>query len=184
MARWEGALDALARERGRALVAYAFIVCGSRAEAEDLVQDALVKVFARPGALREPHSLEAYVRRTILTTYVDGFRARRRWAAVRHLHATPERDVHGSAQPEALVTEAMRLQEALAVLSPRERACVVLRFHEDMTLAQIAEHLSLATGSVKRYLSDALRKLGSELGPLSEDDPDDLVVLTTAPSRR
>jgi len=86
MAQWEQALDELVRTRGTALVGYAYLLCGDRREAEDLVQDALVRTFAR-GRLTEAAALEGYVRRTLLNTYLDGFRRRRRWAAVRHLVA-------------------------------------------------------------------------------------------------
>src|SRR5665647_2421787 len=61
MAAWEQSLQELVRTRGTALVGYAYLLCGDRREAEDLVQDALVKTYARgvpqpdvphPGALR------------------------------------------------------------------------------------------------------------------------------------
>jgi len=167
MARWESVLDELVRDRGRALVGYAFLLCGDTAEAEDLVQDALVKTFSGRLSADAVLSVEAYVKRAILTTYLDGFRRRKHWATIRHLSATPESD--DGALTEALVTDRMHVFSALGALSPRERACVVLRFYEDMTVRQIADHLSLSQGTVKRYLSDGVRSLEATLGPVDHE---------------
>ncbi len=160
---WEQRLHELVAARGPVLVGYAYLLCGDRREAEDLVQDALVKTFTRARAGADLENLEAYVRRSVLTTYVDGFRRRRRWAAVRHL-ATADEHEPG---PETAVGNRLAVRQALGSLSTRERACVVLRFYEDMTVPRIADELSLAEGTVKRYLSDAVRRLEAELGPLS-----------------
>ncbi len=157
---WEADLADLVRERGSALVGHAFLLCGDRREAEDLVQDALVKVFA--GRRRGVDNLEGYVRAAVLSTYLDRYRRRRRWAGLRHLVGQPERLV----APDEAAVEREDLTVALRALPPRERACVVLRFYEDLTVAQIAEVLSLAPGSVKRYLSDGIRRLEDTLGPL------------------
>lgn len=51
------------------------------------------------------------------------------------------------------------LRSALAMLSPRQRACVVLHYYEDLSVAQVAEVLGCAPGAVKRYLSDARARL-------------------------
>ena len=134
MAAWEQSLEDLVRTRGSALVGYAFLLCGERREAEDLVQDALVKTFSRGRNGPQPESLEGYVRRAVLNTYLDGFRRRKRWAAVRHLLV----DEDDGAAPDSRVADTLDVAAALADLSPRERACVVLRFYEDMTVAQIA----------------------------------------------
>ncbi|MDQ2624675.1 MAG: sigma-70 family RNA polymerase sigma factor [Actinomycetota bacterium] len=166
MARWESMLDELVRDRGRALVGYAFLLCGDSSEAEDLVQDALVKTFAGRLSADAVLSAEAYVKRAILTIYLDGFRRRKHWATIRHLSAAPE--VHG-ARTETLVTDRMHVFQALGSLAPRERACVVLRFYEDMTVRQIADHLSLSQGTVKRYLSDAIHSLEQTLGPVQHE---------------
>ncbi len=175
MADWAQALDTLVRDRGTALTRYAYLLCSDPREAEDLVQDALVKTFSRGRALRDPGAIEGYVRQAILTTYLDGFRRKRRWAAIRHLTA---RDEVGSGH-ERSTTQRLDVMTALDELSPRERACVVLRFYEDLTVPEIATRLDLAGGTVKRYLSDAMRRLESQLGPLTGDElDDDSAVLT------
>jgi len=187
---WQDALDELVRTRGRALAGYAYLLTGDTREAEDLVQDALVRTFTRGRGTREVASAEAYVRRAILTTYVDGFRRRRHWASIRHLAAVPEPTPGDGphAGPEPVVTTRIAVQQALAQLPPRERACIVLRHFEDMTVAQVADALSLSVGTVKRYLSDATRTLEAHLGPLAGDDDEpvrhtDEVLVTVRRSR-
>jgi len=169
VAVWETELGRLAEHRGRALVGYAYVLCGNQREAEDLVQDALVKVFSRlrgmsgsEAARSGVHPLdggavtaESYVRKTILTLYLDGYRRRRRWSDVRHLVAT---DDHARG-PESGATARADVAAALGTLPPRERACVVLRYFDDLTVPQIAETLGLAQGTVKRYLADATSTL-------------------------
>lgn len=181
MARWESVLDELVRDRGRALVGYAFLLCGDTVEAEDLVQDALVKTFSGRLPADAVLSAEAYVKRAILTIYLDGFRRRKHWASIRHLSAVQETDE--VPRPEVIVTDRMHVFQALGSLSPRERACVVLRFYEDMTVRQIADHLSLSQGTVKRYLADAISTLEHELGPVDHDLGEELET-TPVPGRR
>lgn len=159
---WEQDLHELVAARGPALVGYAYLLCGDRREAEDLVQDALVKTFARARSGTQLDNLEGYVRRAVLTTFLDGFRRRKRWAAVRHLTGGEE----VSPSPESDVGNRMAVRQALAELGARERACVVLRFYEDMTVARIADELSISEGAVKRYLSDGVRRLEGLLGPV------------------
>jgi RNA polymerase sigma factor (sigma-70 family) len=166
MAQADRTLEALARDRGPDLLAYATLLTGGdRAAAQDLVQDAIVKVFGRMRAGFTPDVAEAYVRRTILTLYVDGFRRRRGWAAVRHLVAAPDA---GPAPHTA--AEHLDLRAALRDLAPQERAVVVLRFYEDLTVPDVADRMGLAEGTVKRYLSNALHRLGARLGPVDDDD--------------
>lgn len=166
MPAWEETLTALVRARGAALVGYAYLLCGDRAEAEDLVQDALVKTFVRGRDHGTPDSAEAYVRRAVLTTFIDGHRRRRRWGAVRHLLG-PD----AAAGQETAVTDRLDLLAALGTLSPRQRSCIVLRYYEDLTIAQVADALSLSPGTVKRHLFDAVRRLEEQVGPVVEALP-------------
>ena len=138
MTSWEEALEDLVRTRTSALVSSAFLLTGDLAEAEDLVQDALIAAYTRRRGPDDVRSAEAYVRRTIRNTYIDGFRRRKRGATVRHLHVAPESQPPSDVATVDHVPARLDAQRALALLSPRERACVVLRFYEDMTVPQIA----------------------------------------------
>lgn len=168
-------LEELARDRGPDLLAYATLLAGDRAAGQDLVQDAIVKVFGRLRTGFTPDVAEAYVRRTILTTYIDGYRRRRTRAALDHLVADDDaRPSHESASADRV-----DLRAALGVLSRQERAVVVLRFYQDLTVADVADHMGLATGTVKRYLSNALAKLEPLLGE-AVAAPADAVPVTSA----
>ncbi|MBZ2197314.1 SigE family RNA polymerase sigma factor [Occultella gossypii] len=157
----EDALTELVRERGTALLRYASLLVGERRGAEDLVQDALVKVFAGTRRPREIEDVEAYVRRAILSLYLDSYRRHRRWAKVRHLFVVPE---GVASEPDGVVSARVDVIAALRTLSPRERACVVLRYYVDLSVPQIADELGIAQGTVKRYLSDANAALAEQLG--------------------
>lgn len=177
MAAWQDELGELMATRGSAMVRYAYMLCGDQATAEDLVQDALVKVFSRlrgpgrtPGATTGAvvHDLEAagvtnaeaYVRRAILTLYLDGYRRRKRFWGVQHLLA----DDVPAASPEGAASARADVSAALARLTPRHRASVVLRYFEDLTVPQISEAMGIAQGTIKRYLADATAQLQDLLG--------------------
>ncbi|WP_116951466.1 sigma-70 family RNA polymerase sigma factor [Jiangella endophytica] len=155
MASWERVFTDLATTRGQALLRQAYLLTGDAAEAADLVQEALLRAFGRTTRGLTLESAEAYVRRAILTIHIDGRRRSGRWARVRHLVAVRD----SSDGPEGAVVDGTDLRSALATLSPRQRACVVLHYYEDLTVAQVADLLGLTAGAVKRYLSDARVRL-------------------------
>ncbi|TDD71536.1 SigE family RNA polymerase sigma factor [Jiangella aurantiaca] len=166
MADWERVFTDLAESRGQALLRYAYLLTGDAAEAADLVQEAMLRAFGRTTRGLTLESAEAYVRRAILTLHIDGRRRSGRWLLVRHLVADRE-DVSG---PEGAVVDGADLRSALAALSPRQRACVVLHYYEDLSVAQVADVLGCAPGAVKRHLSDARARLE----PLLSDSPEGL----------
>ncbi|GIG29552.1 SigE family RNA polymerase sigma factor [Cellulomonas marina] len=165
---------ALVRERGRGLVAYAYLLTGRMGEAEDVVQDALVKTVVRARDGVDLDLAEAYVRRAILTTFVDGHRRRRRWQdLLPRLGAGSDRPAPDAADR---VTAQVAVRAALATLPRRERACVVLRFYEDLSVPEIAGELGVSEGAVKRYLHTGTRRLEEQLGalaPTAQDDDDE-----------
>jgi RNA polymerase sigma factor (sigma-70 family) len=156
---WEQVVIDLVEQRGAALTRYAALLSGSRDDAADLVQDALVKTFGR---LRNGFSVEraeAYVRRSILTTYLDRGRRITRWRQTAHLHVDPDT----APSPAAHVDARLDLHDELRRLSPRERACLVLRYYDDLKVDDIAEVLGISPGAVKRYLSDGLARMAIAL---------------------
>lgn len=179
MAQWEDVLGALVQVRGRALVRYATLLTGDERAGEDLVQDALVRCFGQGRPLREVAAAEAYVRRTVLTIFLDGRRRTVRWDGLRHLLARDET----TADHEPAVTIRVDVHSALATLRPRLRACVVLRFYDDLTVPEIARRLDLSDGTVKRYLSDAIAQLETVLGPLPDAHVEDVHLIANGGAR-
>lgn len=166
MSGWEPLLEVLVRERYPRLLARAALVAATPAEAEDLVQDALVATFGGRARFRSVEQAEQYVRRAIVSRSIDRGRSRtseRR--AVARLAARLE------VAPEPALTGVDRdLVLALHLLSPQERACVVLRHLDDLSVAQTAVALRLSDGAVKRYTSDGLALLAARLGATSSED--------------
>ena len=158
-AGWERVVTELVAQRGDALLRYAALLCGDRDDAADLVQEALVKTFGRLRNGFGVDSAEAYVRRAILNTHLDGGRRRTRWRRVAPLEYVPEQRESDAPTVDAKLD----LHDELRKLTPRERACLVLRYYDDLTVAAIAETLGISAGTVKRYLSDGLAKMAIAL---------------------
>ena len=162
MARpWDEVATALVVERGDALSRYAYLLTGSVDDAADLVQDALVRTFGTPRLGLTLPRAEAYVRRAILNQVIDRSRRDGTWRRVRHLAVAPSSVDSSSAASD----ERLDLLERIRALPPRQAACIVLRYYEDLTIDGIAAVLGISSGAVKRYLSDGLHALSSSLDP-------------------
>src|SRR5674476_1248520 len=149
--RADDALVALSRDRWTTLTGYAYLLTGDRPEAEDLVQEAFARTFARARSV-DPGAMEGYVRRAILTVYIDGHRRRHRWRDRMHLLVPPQ--AHDG--PDTAVGQGIEGRDALAPLPRQQRACVVLRFYAELSIQEVADTLGLGVGNVKRYLSLSL----------------------------
>lgn len=176
MTAWPAVLDELVERRRPALVGYAYIYTGDVAAAEDLVHDAILRTFSKPRGLVAVPQAEAYVRRAIATIFVNGTRRHRRFVERMHLLAVPE----SSGAPDAAPGHD-EVHRALMGLSPRERACAVLRFYEDLPVAGVADALGISIGAAKRYLSDAASKLRVQLGAHVDEDADDRSMTVDGP---
>lgn len=179
MAAWRCLLEELLQDRRPALIGYAALLTGDRGEAEDLVHDAVVRTFGRPRSFPSLNAADAYVRRAIASAFIDRMRSRRSWLGVMR------RTVMEEADAEDDVASRLDLRAALRTLPRRQRVCVVMRFYDDMRVADIAESLRLSDGAVKRYLSDAIRHLNAALGSTADPhavDPPTVDVET--PGRR
>lgn len=189
---WGDDLAELATTRGPALVGYASLLTGNVDRAQDLVQEALARAYGRPRAGADLAWTEAYVRRAILNLFLDGYRRDRLWVRRRHLFAAPSDDAPALVDQVATSTaDHVDVQAALATLPARERACVVLRFYDDLTVPDVAARLGISEGAAKRYLSDGVRRLERVLGPVEPVEAGDEVAAVgtvatagTQPERR
>lgn len=161
MAGWQVALERVVRERYPRLVAYASVLAHDRAQAEDLVQEALVATYSGRARFDDDAQAEAYVRRAIASRWVDG--QRRRGRETRAVARVAGQVVGAAPAPELTAIEP-DLQRALAALAPRERACVVLRHLDDQSVRDTAAALGLSEGAVKRYTADGVAALAAALG--------------------
>lgn len=141
--------------RSPALIRSAWLLTGSEATAQDLVQIALAKTWSRWSRITRQDAPEAYVRRVLLSTYLTW--RRRRWRDEIAVGSMPDRTDKRDVFAEADVRRSV--SEALATLPRRQRAVVVLRFFDDLTEAQAADALGCAVGTVKSQTAKALTKL-------------------------
>lgn len=143
--------------RWPALYRTAYLLTASHADAEDLVQSALVKAYLSWPKVAAAASPDAYMRRILTNTFLSGRRL---------LRVTRERLVDEAPEtPVAPPTseERLTLWPHVADLPPRQRAVVVLRYYEDLTEQQIADTLGCSTGTVKSTASNALKTLKARI---------------------
>jgi RNA polymerase sigma-70 factor (sigma-E family) len=141
--------------RSPALMRAAWLLTGNEAAAEDLVQSALVRIWPRWAKLDREGSIDAYMRRVLVTTYINGWR--RRWRGEVPTEVLP--DGPAAVDAQAAVDQRLLVRQALADLPPRQRAVVVLRYFEDLTEAQAAQALGCSVGTVKSQTAKALARL-------------------------
>jgi RNA polymerase sigma-70 factor (sigma-E family) len=138
--------------RSAALSRLAYLLTGDHGTAEDLLQDALTKAAMRWRRIDLP---EAFIRRTMYHQAVSGWRRRRR---IREQPVAEPDDAGGPDGSDDTVRRIV-LEHALARLTPRQRAVLVLRFYEDRTAVEAADLLGCSVGTVKSQTSHALERL-------------------------
>ena len=150
------------RQLGPALLLFARRWTNSPAEAEDIVQDAFVKVAGRLVHLRDPGAFDAYLRRTVVNlsrSYVRRKMLERSF--LKRESAAVARDA--VRLPTSSLEDREVLWRALGRLSERQRAAIVLRFYEDLPEIQVAEILRCRPGTVKSLVSRGLKTLRHEM---------------------
>lgn len=129
----------------------AFAFCGDWHQAEDLVQAMFVQLYRRWRRVR-PDTVDAYARRILLNLFLAGRRTSVReyvTASPPERESPPGRDTHAR----------LDVERALADLTPRQRAMVVLRFLEDLPVAEVASLLGVAEGTVKSQTARGVEAL-------------------------
>jgi RNA polymerase sigma-70 factor (sigma-E family) len=142
-----------------ALARTAWLLCGDVHQADELVQQALVRTYLAWPRARERDPL-AYARRVLANLRVDTWRRRRREVLV-----APVDLPHGAAPSGAdRLADRDQLVRALATLSARQRRVVVLRHLEGLSETEVADDLGVSVGTVKSTASRALARLRDSLG--------------------
>jgi RNA polymerase sigma-70 factor (sigma-E family) len=153
-----GRLGELYRRHAPDAARLAYLLTGNRALAEDLVQDAFVRMIGRFQDLRSPDSFQWYLRRTVVNLVNSHFRH----AKVERTYEEREAGASGPT-PGVDVDAREDMWHRLLELPERQRVVIVLRFYEDLTEAQIAELTEMPLGTVKSLMSRGLGRLRGQL---------------------
>ena len=152
-----GRLEELYRAHAPEALRLAYLLTGDRVLAQDLTQDAFVKLLGHFQDLRNRDAFWWYLRRTIVNLSRSYFRRRQ----VERAYLGKQRPPEAVAAPD--VGDRERIRRALLKLRPEQRAAVVLRYYEDMTEADTAEILGRPLGTVKSMVSRGIDTLREEL---------------------
>jgi RNA polymerase sigma-70 factor (sigma-E family) len=156
-----GRLGDLYRAHADGAVRLAYLLTGDRALAEDLVQDAFVRLAGRLVHLRDQQAFDAYLRRTVVNLSNSYFRRKKVERAFLE-SARGALAPHG-VQRAPSVDDREDLWRALGRLSARQRAAIVLRYYEDLPELQVAEILKCQPGTVKSLVARGLQNLRSDI---------------------
>jgi RNA polymerase sigma-70 factor (ECF subfamily) len=183
-----GDRDAFARlveRHADALVSYLARLTGSPEAAEDLAQDSFLRLYRTADRYREEGHFQAYLYRIATNLARSERRRRLRWRALHPLLAasTPERLEPGASRRLLGREMGEALERALAALSPKLRAPILLHEIEGLPVADVARALGCRPGTVKSRLHRARKRLERSLAPIRTPTRTDQVSLTPAASR-
>ncbi len=138
----------------------AYLMTGNQHLAEDITQEAFVKLAGRFTDLRNPDAFQAYLRRTVINLCTSHFR-----------RLKLERSFVEREQRRAMVAEAElpdvegrdEMWRTLRLLPPRQRAAIVLRYYGDLSERQTADAMGVSVGAVKSLVSRGMDRLRVEL---------------------
>lgn len=156
-----GGFDDYVSTRGPGLLRFAYLLTGDRHLAEDITQEALVRVHRRWGHIDRSGDPEAYVRKAIVRQYLSWRRRRASTEAVRA--ELPDRAAGGVAPDQ--VVERDEMWALLSALPRAQRAVMVLRYYEDLADPDIAVLLGCSRATVRVHAFKALNRLRAALAP-------------------
>ena len=152
----DDAVTALYLAHYRGLVRLAALLLDDAGAAEEVVQDAYVRMHGSWRRIRDPQAAVGYLRTTVLN--LARSRLRHRQVARRHAPA-PLPDAPSAEQGALDRLEHRRVVAALRALPERQRECLVLRYYADLSEAQIASALGISRGTVKSHAARAMTAL-------------------------
>ncbi|HEV8557709.1 MAG TPA: SigE family RNA polymerase sigma factor [Actinophytocola sp.] len=132
----------------------AYLLCGDWHRAEDLAQTALAKLYVAWPRIQRDGQVDAYARKIVVRAAIDDSR---RWFRRTETAMGAVPDTVPAAAPG--VDDAIDVRRALAELPPGQRAAVILRYWEDLPVAETAELLGCSEGTVKSQAAKGLATL-------------------------
>jgi RNA polymerase sigma-70 factor (sigma-E family) len=153
---------ASARKGG--LLGTAYVMVGDHHLAEDIVQEALTKTYVAWPRIRDTSKAEAYARRAVARTAIS-------WWRRKSSHERPCERLPDEAGRDTMADDISRRDSVwvqLQALPIRQRSAIVLRFYEDLSVADTAHALGCSEGSVKSQVSRGLARLKETLGDIDE----------------
>ncbi|MGJ7441663.1 sigma-70 family RNA polymerase sigma factor [Aquipuribacter sp. MA13-6] len=159
-----GSFTAMAEAEMPGLRRFALGVCADPHRADDLVQGALERVYAVWPRVHDLERPGAYVR-TVLVRLALREQRRHRWTRET---STPEPLDDRRTDPTDAAVERLDLTSLLRCLTVKQRAVVIMRFVEDLPLAEVADVLGVSHGTVKRQCHDALQRLRQQAHATAE----------------
>ncbi len=147
---------------GTSLVRLARVFCDDRDAAEDLVQEAFIRLHRSAGTIRDLGRAPAFLRSIVINLARD--HNRRGLMSLRHRGTTERAIVTPGPSDRAVADEETAgVLGALRTLPDRQRACLVLRYYEELSIAEIASTLGISENSVKTHCRRGLAALESRL---------------------
>jgi RNA polymerase sigma-70 factor (ECF subfamily) len=154
------AFEMIIRKHSRTLFAIAYGILQNREEAEDAVQDSLVKAWRMRWRVRDPEKFHAWLSMIARHRAHDVFRKRR------SVHFTHETIQITEVNPPDMMALDQQLHSALATLPELHRAALTLRYFEEMDYHTIENTLGLSNGALRGILGRALASLRKQLRPV------------------
>ncbi|WP_158842921.1 SigE family RNA polymerase sigma factor [Saccharothrix deserti] len=146
--------------RSEAMRGTAYLLCGDWHRAEDLVQATFTKLYVAWRRINRHEALDAYARQTLVRTFVSELR--RGWFRKERVSDTP---VETAAVGRGSAEDRLVLLAALAKVPPRQRAVLVLRYWEDLSVEETARALNCSEGTVKSQAARGLQTLRGLITP-------------------
>ncbi|HEX4472693.1 MAG TPA: SigE family RNA polymerase sigma factor [Nocardioides sp.] len=144
----------------------AYLVCGDWQLASDYVQDALMRVYRHWPRLRGEAEARSYARKAVVSVVID---AKRRRSSTE----VPVDDVVdrvGGRDEAAASADRDLLTRCLAQVPTRQRACLVLRYYDDLSVSDVAATLGISEGTVKSQTARGLDTLQAAFARETDDD--------------
>lgn len=154
------------RAEASSLLRMARLFTDDLSSAEDIVQEAFIRLFHAAGRIEDESKSAAYLRSIVLNLARD--ENRRGLMSLRHQNAMADR--RSPDEPDSAIARSESHEEvlrALGSLSSRQRECLVLRFYMELSEREIAETLSISVNSVKTHCRRGMDALSKVLEPAS-----------------